>query len=102
MAAYMIVAAKIHDRDAFINGYGKAAAELIPQFGGKYLLRAPGAIELEGNFGDGASMVISEWPDKQALMAFWESPQYKEVKQLRDGIADCQIFMIEAPAITES
>lgn len=100
MAAYMIVAAKIHDRDAFISGYGKAAAELIPEFGGKYLLRAPGAIELEGNFGN-ASLVISEWPDKETLMKFWNSPEYTEVKKLRENIADCQIFVIEAPSITE-
>ena len=99
MPAYMIVTAKIQDRDAFIAGYGKAAAALIEQFGGRYLLRGPGAELLEGDFGDGASMVISEWPDKEAAKRFWNSPEYGEAKKLREGIADVQVLLIEAPGI---
>ena len=101
MPAYMIVTAKIADRDAFINGYGAAAGKLVEQFGGHYVLRAPGATLLEGSFGDSASMVISEWPDRAAAEAFWNSPEYIEVKKLRDGIADCQVLLIEAPRIND-
>jgi uncharacterized protein (DUF1330 family) len=99
MPAYMIVTAQIHDRQAFIEGYGKTAAELVARFGGRYVLRAPGAIGLEGGFGDGASIVISEWPDMAAARAFWDSPEYAAAKALRDGIADCQVMLIEAPAL---
>jgi uncharacterized protein (DUF1330 family) len=99
MPAYMIVIAKIADRDAFIQGYGAAAAALIEKYGGKYVLRGPGAELLEGDFGHGASMVISEWPDKDAAKTFWNSPEYAEVKKLREGIADVQVLLIEAPTI---
>lgn len=103
MPAYMIVTANIADRDAFITGYATAAARLVAQFGGRYVLRAPGAMLLEGRFGDsdfaGASMVISEWPDRATALAFWNSPEYAEVKQLRGGIAEVQVLLIEAPAI---
>ncbi len=99
MSAYMIVIARIADRDAFINGYGAAAGKLVAQFGGKYVLRGPGAELLEGAFGDGASVVISEWPDKDAARAFWHSPEYAEVKKLRLGLADVQVLLIEAPKI---
>jgi uncharacterized protein (DUF1330 family) len=99
MPAYMIVVAKIVDRDAFINGYGAAAGKLVAQFGGKYVLRGPGAELLEGDFGDGASMVISEWPDRAAAKAFWNSPEYGEAKKLRAGVADCQVLLIEAAKI---
>lgn len=95
----MIVTAKIADRDAFIQGYGAAAAKLVAQFGGKYVLRGAGAELLEGDFGDGASMVISEWPDKAAARAFWNSPEYAEAKTLRAGVADVQVLLIEAPQI---
>lgn len=99
MPAYMIITAKIADRDAFIQGYGVAAARLATQFGGKYVLRGPGATLLEGEWGDGASMVISEWPDKAAALAFWNSPEYAEAKKLREGIAEVQVLLIEAPQI---
>jgi uncharacterized protein (DUF1330 family) len=97
--AYMVITAKIADRDAFIGGYGPAAARLVAQFGGKYVLRAPGAELLEGAFGEGASMVISEWRDRAAALAFWNSPEYAEVKKLRRGLAEVQVLMIEAPMI---
>ncbi len=95
----MIVLAKIADREAFIEGYGKAAAALLERHGGRYLLRAPGVALLEGDWGDGASAVISEWPDMAALHAFWNSPDYTEIKKAREGIAECRVWAIEAPKI---
>jgi uncharacterized protein (DUF1330 family) len=99
MTAYMIVIANISDREKFISGYGAAAGALVEKFGGKYVLRGPGAELLEGSFGDGASMVISEWPDKETAKKFWNSPEYAEAKKLREGIADCQVLLIEAEKI---
>ena len=97
MPAYMIVTAAIHDREKFITGYGTAAAALIERFGGEYLIRGPGAECLEGDFGEGASMVISKWPDRDAIKSFWNSPEYAEVKKLRDGLADVQVLVIDGP-----
>ena len=102
MPAYMIVTAKIADRDAFISGYGSKAAELVAKYGGRYLVRAPGAQLLEGEFGDGGSMVISEWPDMASVHSFWNSAEYAEAKKLREGIAECQVLVIEAPSIAEA
>jgi uncharacterized protein (DUF1330 family) len=62
MAAYMIIAAKIKDRDAFISGYGKATAALVSKYGGEYLVLAPGGKLLEGTLKDYSSIAISKWP----------------------------------------
>lgn len=99
MAAYMIIVARIHDRERFVAGYGPAAAELVTRFGGRYVMRAPGAVALEGMAGEGASVVISEWPDRAAALAFWNSPEYAEVKRLREGLADVEVILAEAPEI---
>ena len=101
MTAYMIVQAEIKDRESFIRGYAPAAAELVTKFGGKYLVRAPAAEILEGHAEAPKAVVVSEWPDKASIKRFWDSPEYQEVKQLRDQIADCQVFVVEgtdAPA----
>ena len=95
MAAYLVITAQIHDRDRFIGGYAAAAAKLTAQFGGEYLVRAPGLV-LEGAH-PGGSLVVSKWPDKAAALAFWNSPEYQEVKKLRGGIADCQVLLVEDP-----
>lgn len=97
MPAYLIVTAQIHDRDAFLARYAVAAADLIPQFGGEYLLRGPGAEVMEGDWGEGASMVISKWPDRDTARRFWTSPEYTEVKKLRDGLADVRVLLIDGP-----
>ncbi len=99
MAAYMIIYARVHDMEKFVSGYAPAAAKLVEQHGGKYVLRAPGAELLEGTIEPGGSVVISEWPDKAAALGFWNSAEYQEAKQLRNGLADVEVFLIEAPAI---
>lgn len=94
MTAWLVITARIHDREAFINGYGPAAAKLMDQFGGRYVIRAPGAAVLEGDGVDGASVVVSEWASRTSAMAFWTSPEYAEVKKLREGLADVQVILV--------
>jgi len=99
MAAYMIIYARIHDREKFISGYAPAASKLVEKYGGRYVLRAPGTSILEGSLEPGGSVVISEWPDKAAAEAFWNSAEYAEAKQLRNGVADVEVMLVEAPSI---
>lgn len=99
MSAYMIIYARIHDREKFISGYAPAASKLVEQHGGKYVLRAPGADLLEGRLENGGSVVISEWPSKEAALGFWNSAEYAEAKQLRNGVADVEVLLVEAPPI---
>lgn len=94
MTAWMIVSAKINDREKFVSGYGVEAAKLVGQFGGRYIIRGPGAQMLEGEGWDGASMVVSEWPDRASALAFWNSPEYAEVKKLREGLAHCSVMLV--------
>ncbi|MCY4199584.1 MAG: DUF1330 domain-containing protein [Gammaproteobacteria bacterium] len=94
MSAYLVITAQLHDREAFLAGYAREVAALVESFGGEYLVRAPGIDILEGEH-PGGSLVISKWPDKAAALAFWHSPEYARAKKLREGIADCQVLLIE-------
>ncbi|MEM6683076.1 MAG: DUF1330 domain-containing protein [Pseudomonadota bacterium] len=97
MPAFMIIAVKMHDREKFIAGYGKAVPPLVNRFGGEYVVVAPGATLLEGTLEGYTSIAVSKWPDREAAMAFWQSEDYAEVKKLRDGLADAQVLLVDAP-----
>ncbi|MBT0671391.1 DUF1330 domain-containing protein [Novosphingobium profundi] len=95
MAAWLIVTARIPDRDAFMaSGYPEAAAKLQAQFGGEYLIRGPGGQVLEGPGEDGASVVVTQWKDREAALAFWNSPEYAEAKKLREGLGEISVTLI--------
>ena len=96
MPAYLVITAQLHQREAFIRDYGPEAARLTASFGGEYLVRAPGIEVLEGEH-PGGSLVVSKWPDKTSALAFWHSEEYARAKKLREGIADCQVLLIESP-----
>jgi uncharacterized protein (DUF1330 family) len=98
MAAYMIILVKVHDRARFLSAYGAPAADLVAAHGGEYVLRAPGVEMLEGEGFDGASAVISKWPDKVAALRFWNSPDYAELKRVRADLADAHVMVVEEPS----
>lgn len=94
MTAYLIVDAVIHDRAAF-GAYADATAKLVPQFGGRYLVLGGGAMEgLEGA-GFAGRAVISEWPSREAALAFWHSPEYTAARKLREGICDASVTLVD-------
>lgn len=96
MAAYMIVFAHIHDRDGFIAAYAAPTAELIKEFGGEYLVRTPKVAILENApMLKGYSAVISRWPDRAAIDAFWNSEAYARLKALRQTLADAHVMVVE-------
>lgn len=98
MSAYMIVFAKITDRQPFIEKYAIPAAKLVAEYGGEYVVRAPGVEAKEGGLFDGQSVVISKWTDKAAINAFWESSEYQKLKDARAPYCEAHILVIEEPA----
>ncbi len=97
MTTYMTILCKIHDRDKFISGYGKAVPAVVAQYGGEYLVVAPGGTLLEGTLEGYSSVAISKWPNREAALAFWNSPEYSEVKKLRAGLADAEVVIVDVP-----
>lgn len=95
MAAWLVTTAHILDRDAFMaSGYPQASAAAAQKYGGTYLIRAPGSVQLEGEGRDGGSIVVSEWADREAALAFWNSPEYTAAKALREGLADISVVLV--------
>jgi uncharacterized protein (DUF1330 family) len=97
MPAYLIVNANIHDRERFA-AYAKATAALVAEMGGRYLVLAGARETLEGSWAEGKT-VVSEWPSREAALAFWHSAEYTNARKLREGICDANIILVDGVAI---
>jgi len=96
MSAYMVILAEVHDLQAFM-AYASEAANLIPKFGGEYVVRGVKQSEcLEGDWPDETKVVISKWPSFEAAKTFWNSDAYKDIKKLRLGNATVRVRIVEA------
>ncbi|MFM7066748.1 MAG: DUF1330 domain-containing protein [Gammaproteobacteria bacterium] len=97
MPAYMVIRCRISDRAAFA-AYGQAAAALVARMGGRYLVRGGGNETLEEGLGPRdreAVNVISVWPSREAALAFWNSPEYAEIRKLREPCSTAEVALLE-------
>ncbi|MEO9634540.1 MAG: DUF1330 domain-containing protein [Parasphingorhabdus sp.] len=95
MPAWFIINARVHDPETFGKVYSPVTAKLAEKMGGKYIVRGRGGQVLEGDEEDGAGAVVIEWPDRAAALEFWNSPEYSEIKKLRDGLADVTVTLVD-------
>ena len=95
MVAYMVIRAQITDPEKFAN-YGKSAAKLVEKFGGNYEVMRPSQdILLEGESELNMKLVISKWPSIDTALAFWNSPEYSEIKKLRENAGTVIVRLVE-------
>ena len=92
MSAYLLVSITVTDPERFAT-YKAAVPEVIAAHGGRYLVRGGDIEALEGSH-DGPRIVILEFPSMEAAHAFWNSPEYAQVKSLRDGAAELNVLAL--------
>ncbi len=85
MAYYLLIEAEVTDPDKYA-GYRNAVNPVIEQYGGRFLVRGGDAETFEGTY-NGLRRVVLQFQSKQAARAFWDSPEYAAVKDLREGAA---------------
>lgn len=95
MAVLLVAQVLVNDPERLRAGYIPASARLVEEMGGKYVIRGRAGQVLEGTGTDGTALVVIEWPDRQAALNFWNSPQYAEIKKLREGVAEVDIAIYE-------
>ncbi|MEO8777636.1 MAG: DUF1330 domain-containing protein [Rhodanobacter sp.] len=93
MSAFLVVTARISDPLAF-RAYAQKAAALVTAFGGRYRVLGSVPEVLEGHEQEG-KVVISEWPSMEAARSFWHSPDYAEVRQLREGTGSFDVMLVD-------
>jgi len=93
MGAFMFIQANITDPEQFME-YAKRAPALIQQHGGRYRCMRGAVEQLEGK-PDNRKIVVSEWPSMEAAKKFWDSPAYQQLKEVREGAAEIDVFLCE-------
>jgi uncharacterized protein (DUF1330 family) len=85
MPAYLIANVDITDTGKF-RDYAKATPPIIKQFGGKFLVRGGDFKICEGNWNP-KRLVVVEFESIQKAKQFYNSPEYKAIKGLRQSSA---------------
>ena len=94
MSVYFIANIRIKDEAAYAK-YVANSDRVFAQYKGKYLTVDNNPTVLEGNW-PYTRLVLIEFPDKRALMAWYQSDAYQEILKYRLEGADCDTIVVES------
>lgn len=93
MSAYLFVNLEITDPTGF-DAYRKAVLATIAAHGGRYLTRGGVTEVLEGDWKPNR-VVILEFPDVARLKAWYDSPEYRPLIELRKRSATSDVVILD-------
>jgi uncharacterized protein (DUF1330 family) len=96
MTAYVIANIRVSDPDG-MKHYSQLATPIVARFGGRYLARGGAVTTLEGTPGYQRTVIL-EFPNVEAIHAWWNSPEYQHAKSLRQAAAQTEMISIEGVA----
>lgn len=82
MTAYLTGIIKVTEPEGY-EQYRLNAPATVHQYGGRYLTKPGTTTVISGDL-DVERFVILEFPDMAALMAWWDSPEYTPLRELRE------------------
>ena len=85
MPAYFIADVDVLDPQVF-ERYRTAAAASVAQYGGKYVVRGGAPEVIEGDWRP-HGLIALEFESADAIKRWYESPEYRAAKQLRERSA---------------
>ena len=93
MPAYVIVETDIHDPEQY-ERYRAASPGAVHAGGGRFVVRGGELAVLEGDWTP-SRLVVLEFPDLEAAKRWYDSPEYEEVKRLREGAANLRMVAVQ-------
>ncbi|RQO59336.1 DUF1330 domain-containing protein [Paucibacter sp. KBW04] len=91
--AYLVAEHRVENAEAF-EEYRRKAAPLIEQFGGQYITRG-GSHRMLGGEWQPTRAVIIRFPDRAALEAWYASPDYALLVDLRRSAGPEVIWAVD-------
>lgn len=96
MPALLIADVDIKDPEAY-SQYRSANPDIVKKFGGRYVAVGGIARVIEGDWNPRRTIII-EFPDLAAVDAFYDSPEYCELRKIRWGSAETRLVAFETVA----
>lgn len=93
MAAYVVVEVQVHNPDAYTE-YRRLVPPTLEPFGGRFLVRGGQVETLEGDWRP-ERFVILQFPDIARAKAWWSSPAYTAIRDLRYHNATSRMIVVE-------
>jgi uncharacterized protein (DUF1330 family) len=93
MPAYIVVEVAVEDSVRY-EDYKKMVPPSLTPYGGRFLVRGGQVETLEGDWSP-KRLVILEFPSVEKAKAWWDSPEYKDAKALRQATAKTQMIVAE-------
>jgi len=93
MAAYLIARVDVTDWDRY-REYMRHTPRVIAQFGGHFIVRGGEMITVEGQ-PETRRVVVIEFPSFQQAKAFYESAEYRHIKEFRNGAGSAQFVIVD-------
>jgi len=90
--AYWIARVDVSNPEGYAP-YAAGAAPAVAKFGGRYLARGGRSESLQGP-ARGRNVIV-EFPDYEAALAAWNSPEYQAAKTFRDGNCEAEFVVVE-------
>ena len=92
MSHYLIVRVKVNDPEGYA-AYTAVTPDIVAAHGGRFLVRCPSPITLEGP-AEQQRIVVVEFPDEQHAQAFYNSAQYQAAKAIREPVSEAQFLLV--------
>ena len=99
MAAYIVARVNVQNRNAY-QEYMRHTPRVIRKYGGRFMARGGQMVTLEGPE-EKLRIVLIEFPSLENAKAFYQSPEYAQIKKLREGGGEVQFVAIDGYAVTE-
>jgi uncharacterized protein (DUF1330 family) len=94
MPAYAIAYTGEFTDEAALQEYRRRNTDVVAQFGGRFVVRGGAVDVLEGDW-PWERAVVMEFPDAEAARAWYRSPEYEPLRELRQGASRTQLVVVE-------
>ena len=93
MKGYIVANVDVRDREGY-EVYRSRTADIIAQYGGRFLVRG-GAVEIREGEPGISRLVVLEFPDMAAARTFYDSPEYQAILPHRTANSTATLFLAE-------